>query len=105
MKYSFLDSLLAVYTPEVLAGSGRDLFSLDDCLENGDLEGIRDILTALFASIPYSSSESPFEHYFEAVLYLVFTLLGKFAACEVHSSKGRADAVVETAEYVYIFEF
>jgi superfamily II DNA/RNA helicase len=33
------------------------------------------------------------------------TLLGKFAACEVHSSKGRADAVVETAEYVYIFEF
>ena len=105
VKYSFLDSLLAVYTPEVLAGSGRDLFSLDDCLENGDLEGIRDILTALFASIPYSSSESPFEHYFEAVLYLVFTLLGKFAACEVHSSKGRADAVVETAEYVYIFEF
>jgi hypothetical protein len=105
MEYSFLDSLLAVYTPEVLAGSGRDLFSLDDCLENGDLEGIRDILTALFASIPYSSSESPFEHYFEAVLYLVFTLLGKFAACEVHSSKGRADAVVETAEYVYIFEF
>ena len=105
MEYSFLDSLLAVYTPEVLAGSGRDLFSLDDCLENGDLEGIRDILTALFASIPYSSSESPFEHYFEAVLYLVFTLLGKFVACEVHSSKGRADAVVETAEYVYIFEF
>lgn len=86
------------------AKTGRDLFSLDDCLENGDLEGIRDILAALFASIPYSSSASPFEHYFEAVLYLVFTLLGKFAACEVRSSKGRADAVVETAEYVYIFE-
>lgn len=25
--------------------------------------------------------------------------------CEVHSAKGRADCVVETREYVYVFEF
>jgi hypothetical protein len=39
------------------------------------------------------------------VLYLVFTLLGQFVQCEVHSSRGRADCIVETDDFVYIFEF
>lgn len=105
VKYGFLDSLLPVYAPEALEGNGKDIFTLDDCLENGDAEGVKDILTALFASIPYTSASAPFEHYFQSVLYLIFTLLGKFIVCELHSSKGRADAIVETSEYVYIFEF
>jgi len=105
VKYGFLDSLLPVYVPATVEGNGKDIFALDECLESGDTEGIRDILTALFASIPYTSSSATFEHYFQSVLYLLFTLLGKFIVCELHSSKGRADAVVETAEYIYIFEF
>ncbi len=105
VKYGFLDSLLPVYAPVVLAGNGKDLFTLDDCLESGDTDGMRDILTALFASIPYSADGATFEHYFQSVLYLLFTLLGKFTVCELHSSKGRADAVLETAKYVYLFEF
>ncbi|MBR1861656.1 MAG: PD-(D/E)XK nuclease domain-containing protein [Lachnospiraceae bacterium] len=32
-------------------------------------------------------------------------LLGQYTRAEVHSSKGRADCVVETDDYVYIFEF
>ena len=105
VKYGFLDSLLPVYAPEAVEGNGKDIFALDDCLEAGDTEGMKDILTALFASIPYTSTTAPFEHYFQSVLYLIFTLLGKFITCELHSSKGRADAVVEVSEYVYIFEF
>lgn len=34
-----------------------------------------------------------------------FTLLGKYTKCEVHSAKGRADCIVETKDFVYIFEF
>ena len=32
-------------------------------------------------------------------------LLGKFVRTEIHSAKGRADCIVETDDYVYIFEF
>ena len=64
-----------------------------------------DVLTALFASIPYTTDDAPFEHYFQSVLYIVFTLLGQHAHCEVHSSRGRADCVLETDKFVYIFEF
>ena len=32
-------------------------------------------------------------------------LLGQYVHAEVHNAKGRADCVVETSDYVYIFEF
>ena len=105
VKYGFLESLLPVYTPEVAANSGKDIYTLDDCIETGNADGVRDIFTALFASIPYTNANNPFEHYFQTVIYLVFTLLGKLTKCEVHSSQGRADCIVETEDYVYIFEF
>lgn len=31
--------------------------------------------------------------------------MGQFTEAEVHSSRGRADAVVKTTDYIYIFEF
>lgn len=105
VKYGFLESLLPEYTPEAAYNTGKDIFTLDDCIEAGDIEEVQAILTALFASIPYSSDKTPFEHYFQSVIYLVFTLLGKLVQCEVHSSKGRADCVIETKEYIYLFEF
>ena len=84
---------------------GTDIFTIDEYIENGDIEGVGDIFKALFAGIPYTTDDTPFEHYFQSVIYLIFTLLGRYVHCEVHSAKGRADCIVETAEYVYIFEF
>jgi len=105
VRYGFLESLMPAYAPASVSGTGKDIFTLDECIEQGDLGGVKEILTALFASIPYSSGGNPFEHYFETVIYLVFTLLGKFVRCEVHSAKGRADCILETDGYVYLFEF
>ena len=105
VKYGLLESLLPVYTASVIPGRGTDIFTLDDCLESGDTESAREILTALFAGIPYTTDDAPFEHYFQSVLYIVFTLLGQYAQCEVHSSRGRADCILETDRFVYIFEF
>lgn len=39
------------------------------------------------------------------IFYIVFTLMGQFCDAEVRSSRGRADAVVKTGNYIYIFEF
>ena len=62
-------------------------------------------MIALFASIPYTSKDVVFEHYFQTVLYIVFTLLGKYTHCEMHTYLGRIDCTVETQKYVYLFEF
>ena len=105
VKYSFLESLLPSYVPQATAGNGLDIFTLNDYIENGQLEGIRNVLTALFASISYTVEDDPFEHYFQSVIYVIFTLLGKFVLCEMHTYKGRIDCKVETGKYIYLFEF
>lgn len=105
VKYAFLESLIPEYVPAAITGNGTDIFTLEDYIENGNLDGVRRILTALFASIPYTSADTTFEHYFQTVIYLVFILLGKFALCEMHMFSGRIDCKVETERFIYLFEF
>ena len=105
VKYGFLESLLPEYAPGSFAGHGTDIFSLKRCVERGDLEEIKNILTAIFASIPYTQERDPFEHYFQTVIYLVFTLLGHYTQCEQHTYNGRIDCKVETESFSYLFEF
>lgn len=105
VKYGFLESMMPSYVPAAMAGSKLDIFTLDDYIENGKLEKIRDVLTALFANMTYTKADDPFENYFQAVIYLVFTLLGKYVICEMHTFSGRIDCKVETKDYIYLFEF
>ena len=105
VKYGFLECLMPAYVPKATAGYGLDIFTFDDYIENGQLDEIRNVLTALFANITYTLESDPFEHYFQAVIYLVFTLLGKMCQCEMHTYTGRIDCKVETKDYVYLFEF
>lgn len=105
VKYGFLQSLVPLYVPKATPGSGLDIFTLDDYIENGQTDQIRDVLISLFAHISYTIESDPFEHYFQAVIYLVFTLLGKYAECEMHTFTGRIDCKVETSRFIYLFEF
>ena len=93
------------YVPKAIAGTGLDVFTLDDYIENGKVDRIRDVLTALFANIAYTQDADPFEHYFQSVIYIVFTLLGKYTVCEMHTYSGRIDCRVQTNDYIYLFEF
>ncbi len=105
VEYGFLNSLMPAYLPETLPGTGKDILSIRGYLETGDTESLQDAFTALYASIPYTTREMPFEHDFQTVIYLVFTLLGQYVHAEVHSARGRADCIVEDRDYVYLFEF
>lgn len=105
VKYGFLESLMPSYVPMATAGNKLDIFTLDEYVENGNLEGIRNVLTGLFANITYTQESDPFEHYFQTVIDIVFKLLGKFSECELHTYTGRIDCVVKTEDYIYLFEF
>ena len=64
-------------------------------------------LKAFFAAIPYSAikQEHRDEQYYQHVFYLLFKLMGQFVETEVKNNNGRADAVVKTANSIYVFEF
>ena len=59
---------------------------------------------AFFADFPYELNDQTERHY-QVIIYLIFKLMGQFTQAEVHSSRGRADAVVRTPKFIYIFEF
>lgn len=105
VKYGFLESLMPSYVPDTNAGNGLDIYTLDEYVENGNLDGIRDFLMAMFAGISYTTKEEPFEHYFQSVIDVIFKLLGKYTICEMHTYNGRIDLRVQTQDYIYLFEF
>ena len=79
-------------------------------LKRGDLEQFRQGLTSFLASIPYSmrrkENERERERYFHYTFYLILRLMSVYMVyTEKQLSQGRADCIIETDKYVYIFEF
>ena len=105
VKYGFTASL----TPEYLHGeTPLDVRSFGRDIKAGNTDGLRDRFTALFARLPYATGsvdDTMLERDFQNVIFLTFLLLGQFVQVEQHTAKGRADCIVETDKYVYIFEF
>lgn len=73
-------------------------------MEAAELEEAMNILRVFFAGIPYDISIAN-EKYYQTIFYLIFKMLGFFTRAEVRSSAGRADAVVQLENHIYIFEF
>ena len=108
VKYGFLNSLAPSYLHVEDKPAPFNIDILDDAVEEGNTDGMRDWFTALFALLPYpsgSDAESVTEQNFQNVIFMSLTMMGKYARTEVHSAKGRADCILETSDYVYIFEF
>ncbi|MBQ8946107.1 MAG: ATP-binding protein [Lachnospiraceae bacterium] len=116
VKYGFLKNLvpmiLNLNSPEADPGKKSPIevrqFVRD--IESANTDGIRDRLTALFASLPYPEGDpDKFDKYverdFQNVIYITFMLLGQYVTTQVHNAVGRADVTVETDDYIYIFEF
>ena len=91
--------------------SGRDdidttdfLASLAAALRDGDMPLLRNALDAFLAGIPYDLHRKT-ENNFQNIIFAIFRLLGYRFKVEQRTSSGRADAVCETRDWIYILEF
>jgi len=106
VRYGFLNSLI----PSVLGSGNQEnpvslRYMLMD-LKNGNPESFINRLTSLFAAIPYPEGKAPeYEGEWSRQLFLILSLMGAYTSCEVHMAAGRADCVVKTPDYIYVFEF
>ena len=81
-----------------------DITNFIEDVFNGDCDGFMKRLSAFLADNSYQVIGEA-ELYFQNVFYLIFKLLGFYAEVERATSDGRMDAVVQTPQYVYVFEF
>ncbi len=81
-----------------------------DAIEDGKQDNIRSLFTSFLASIPYSmrrkENETERERYFQYTFYLIMRLISVYTIyIEKQQSQGRVDCIIETKNYIYIFEF
>jgi hypothetical protein len=81
------------------------VFKIETLLRQQNVEEVIKILTGLFKSIPYQEYEKYPEKFYHAAVHLIFSYMGLSVYSEVPNSSGRLDALVETGNNIYIFEF
>jgi hypothetical protein len=90
------------------AGRGRDGYTAAglvlQALEDGDQERFQQALVALVAALP-SELHLDREAYYHSLFIVALQAANGRIIPESRTDKGRADAVVETLNYVYVIEF
>lgn len=104
VRYGFINFLVPYYTSMVNSDQNFYIGKFVQELRSGDCDAFLTRLQAFFADFPYELNAKTERHY-QVVFYLVFKLMGQFTQAEVRSARGRADAVVKTPKYIYVFEF
>ena len=79
-------------------------------MREGNLELVRKLFTSFLAETPYAmrpkKDQKDRELYFHYTFYLLMRLISCYTVyTEKQLSEGRADCIVETPKYVYVFEF
>lgn len=103
-----LNTLMRDWTPHE-ARVSQTTPRLYRLLEANDLDGIRELMTGFYASIPHqwytNNSIAQFEGYYASVFYAFFASLGLDTRVEESSNAGRLDMAVLFENRAYIFEF
>ena len=82
---------------------------LYDLLEADDIDGLRELFHAFYASIPHqwftNNDIADYEGYYASVFYSYFAGLGLDVVVEESTNRGRLDMAVRFEDRVYVFEF
>ena len=74
-------------------------------LKAGDLNGFVVGVNSILASIPYQIIPKENENYYSSLIYVMLRVMAANITSELSSYHGRADAVIKTKDYIYIFEY
>ena len=108
VKSSLNNAILSTLAQDRLAKT-RNQSRLIDALVANDLDSLRDIFHAFFASIPHDwyrkNQLAGYEGYYTSVVYCYFAALGLDVHPEESTNKGRLDLCIRFQGRVYIIEF
>lgn len=104
VKNGFLNCLLKYYVPMSPDMSGTTLiYQLWHSITEGNPKLFMQILSSLFANTSYQI-QGETEKDFQYAMYIISALLGEYVQVERTTSNGRIDLIIQTKEFIYIFE-
>ena len=104
VENSFIDSLVPYFTHKSDADATSFIETSTRALRRGDPEEFLRQMQSFLAGVPYELVR-PNENWYQTVVYLLCRLIGFYTQAEYHTSRGRIDMVLQTNDYIYIFEF
>jgi hypothetical protein len=105
VKQAYLEKLTDVYVFEKEHSSKRILDQLLKALKSRERQTLENAINLAFSQIPYDLWQAENEHFYHAIVHLLFSLLGVYIESEVHTQNGRADAIVHFENNIYCMEF
>ncbi len=103
LRVGLMDSLLPNYVHEYYDEGGTTIGYMYEALLNEDLDEMFRLLQAYLLTVPYCDNANSEGHY-QQMLYVIFSLFGRYVDVEVHTPTGRVDIVMKTAKALYLFE-
>ena len=105
VRVGFCKCLIPHYAFNDIVANDTFILAFTRAMRKGDLESALTQIKAFLSSIPYNAEHKDENHY-KTLFFLIFKLCTPYVTrVEECSAAGRADAVVETANSVYVFEF
>ena len=104
VEEGFVKSLIPHYTQRNVQQTSSFIEGAYEALMGGDPEEFLRQMQIFLAGVPYELVR-PDENYYQTVVYLLCRLTGFYTQAEYHTSWGRIDMVLQTNDYIYIFEF
>ena len=107
VEHAFINALAPEYLNIEMEETPVNVRQFLHSLRAGNIDEVMSRFKSLFARLPYSTrtDDAVIEQNFQNVVYIVFMLLGQFVSVEEHYSHGRADCVVQTKDFIYLFKF
>ena len=103
IRVGLMESLLPNYVHEYCVEGGTTIGYMYLALLNEDLDEMFRLLQAYLLTVPYCDNANSEGHY-QQMLYIIFSLFGRYVEVEVHTPRGRVDIVMKSAKALYLFE-
>ena len=103
VRNGMIYALIPYYVEQNTVRTNNIVADVYKSMMGNDLDLALQTLKAYLASIPYAENANSEGHY-QTMLYVVFSLLGRYVQQEVRTAKGRIDMVLQTATDLYVME-
>ena len=103
IRVGLMDSLLPNYVSMRKEAGNTTIAKMYLALLNDNLDEMFSLLQAYLLTVPYCDNANSEGHY-QQLLYVIFSLFGRYVEVEVHTPTGRVDIVMKTDKALYLFE-
>ena len=103
IRVGLMESLLPNYVHEYADDAGTTIGDMYVALIKDDLDEMFRLLQAYLLTVPYCDNANSEGHY-QQLLYVIFSLFGRYVEVEVRTPTGRVDMVMKTGKAIYVIE-